>query len=148
MNTQLILARLLGRLKFIQLVREIEKSQAKQRREAGYVNLALWLRWLGMIGVNTMSLIAINVPQYYFWLGMFISLSVGYLISSIFTTRRATIIWIRKYEQMLEATCPDKIKELEYHANETFDKMLLELPYIFSNVLSCVLAVRNIAILG
>ena len=148
MNTQLILAKALGKLKFIQLVREIEKSQAKQRREAIFVKLALWLRWFGMIGVNIMSFVAIDIPQFDFWLGMFISLSIGYLVSSIFTTRRAVIIWLRQRIKLNVATCPDEIQRLEYHANETFDKAMLELPYIFSNVVSCALAIRNIVILG
>lgn len=148
MNTQLLLAKALGKLRFIEMVREIENDQAKQRRENFFIRISVWLRWLGMIGVNVMSFFATGIDQYTFWLGMLISLSLGYLISSIFTTRRAVMIWIRQRMKLDVATCPDKIFEYTLSARETYDKALLELPYIVSNVFSCGLAIRNIIILG
>ena len=106
------LAKALGTLKFIEMVREIENDQAKRRRENLYVRLAVWLRWFGMVGVNIMSWLATDIPQYHFWLGMFISLSIGYLISSIFTTRRAGLIWMRQFNKLDGVDCPDEIVKI------------------------------------
>ena len=142
------LAKALGTLKFIEMVREIENDQAKRRRENLYVRLAVWLRWFGMVGVNIMSWLATDIPQYNFWLGMFISLSIGYLISSIFTTRRAGLIWMRQFNKLDGVDCPDEIVKIKHDVRETFDKMMFEFPYIISNIVSCGFAIRNILILG
>jgi magnesium-transporting ATPase (P-type) len=147
-KAQLRLHRALGQLNFIKTVRDIENSEKKQLRENLYIRISVWLRWFGVIGVNIMSFLATDIDAYYFWLGMFIALSVGYLLSSIFTTRRSMAIWIRQTIKQDGATCPDAKEKYRLSSIETFNKIQLEIPYVVSNVFSVGLAIRNIIILG
>jgi hypothetical protein len=147
-KAQLRLHKALGQLNFIQAVRNIENSEKKQLRENLYIRMSVWLRWFGVIGVNIMSFLATDIDAYYFWLGMFIALSVGYLLSSIFTTRRSMAIWIRQTIKYDGATCPDDKEKYRLSSIETFNKIQLEIPYVVSNVFSVGLAIRNIIILG
>jgi hypothetical protein len=147
-NAQIRLRNVLGQLNFIQAVRDIENSEKKQLRENLLIKLSVWLRWFGVIGVNIMSFLATDISGYYFWLGMFIALSVGYLLSSLFTTRRALAIWIRQTIKHDGATCPDAKEKYRLSSIETFNKIQLEIPYVVSNVFSVGLAIRNIIILG
>ena len=147
-NAQIRLRNALGQLNFIQTVRDIENSESKQLRENLYIRMSVWLRWFGVVGVNIMSFLATDIDAYYFWLGMFIALSVGYLLSSIFTTRRSMAIWIRQTIKYDGATCPDDKEKYRLSSIETFNKIQLEIPYVVSNVFSVGLAIRNIIILG
>jgi hypothetical protein len=147
-NAQIRLRNALGQLNFIQTVRDIENSESKQLRENLYIRMSVWLRWFGVVGVNIMSFLATDISGYYFWLGMFIALSVGYLLSSLFTTRRSMAIWIRQTIKYDGATCPDAKEKYRLSSIETFNKIQLEIPYVVSNVFSVGLAIRNIIILG
>ena len=147
-KAQLRLHKALGQLNFIQAVRNIENSESKQLRENLYIRMSVWLRWFGVFGVNIMSFLATDISGYIYWVGMFIGLSVGYLLSSIFTTRRSMAIWIRQTIKHDGATCPDDKEKYRLSSIETFNKIQLEIPYVVSNVFSVGLAIRNIIILG
>ena len=147
-KAQLRLRNALAQLNFIQTVRDIEDSEELQIRENRLIKLSVWLRWFGVVGVNIMSFLATDISGYYYWLGMFIGLSVGYLLSSIFTTRRSMAIWIRQTIKQDGATCPDAKEKYRLSSIETFDKIQLEIPYVVSNVFSVAFAIRNIIILG
>ena len=147
-KAQIRLRNVLGQLNFIQTVRDIENSEKKQLRENLFIRMSVWLRWFGVVGVNIMAFLATDINAYYYWLGMFIGLSVGYLLSSIFTTRRSMAIWIRQTIKHDGATCPDAKEKYRLSSIETFNKIQLEIPYVVSNVFSVGLAIRNIIILG
>ena len=147
-KTQLRIRTALGQLNFIQTVRDIENSEKLQLRENLFIKLSVGLRWFGVVGVLTMSYLATDIPNYYYWLGMFIGLSVGYLFSSFFTTRRALAIWIRQTDKYYNAVCPDEREKYRLTSIETFDKIQLEIPYVVSNILNVILCLRNIIILG
>ena len=147
-TTQLKIQKALGQLNFIKTVRKIEGSQRLQQRETLLIKMSVWLRWFGVLGVNIMSFLATDIDAYYFWLGMFIALSIGYLLSSIFTTRRAIAIWIGQTIKRDEAQCPDLMQKYKLSSDETFNKIQLEIPYVVSNIVSVSLAIRNISILA